>query len=292
MDGMQVNQNRRLWKCILFGLLTAGIYTIWFQWTMINDLNTVCGHVEGSQEDRSPHYIVLVLFSLITVGIYMLVWYYRQGNRMQRAGREYGLEIDETGSTYLKWILLGVLLLGIGPIVALYLFICNMNKLAEAYNIKTELERSGADYPSENSLQNTAAEESVPEKVQPTIEPVFFIPETADVIDEELTSDQDEGNIRCLKGGYEGAVFRLKSGEQLRVGRSTHTNQLILQDADISRSHCVIEYEDNLYYVTDMSSYGSTFLNGTMQLRKGVRTPCPLGSVLTLGNGSNQFILQ
>ena len=102
------------------------------------------------------------------------------------------------------------------------------------------------------------------------------------------------GTIECISGDYEGARISIVPGEELIIGRSVKTSQIILQDKDISRTHCSIRFnkEDNMFYVTDLSTYESTYLNDTIHLKRGTVRRCPLGSKLTLGNGKNQFILK
>ena len=66
--------------------------------------------VQDEDEFTSPNYIIVILLSIITLGIYTFFWYYKQGNRIKHVGEKYGLQIDEKGSTYLLWILVGVIL--------------------------------------------------------------------------------------------------------------------------------------------------------------------------------------
>lgn len=42
----RLNDQRRMWKYIIFSLLTFGIYGIYLEWTMINDMNIACGYKE------------------------------------------------------------------------------------------------------------------------------------------------------------------------------------------------------------------------------------------------------
>mgnify|MGYP000781990346 FL=1 len=130
----RLNDQRRMWKFLLFGILTLGIYQLVFLYKMNNDINTACNPVQDEDEFTSPNYIIVILLSIITLGIYTFFWYYKQGNRIKHVGEKYGLQIDEKGSTYLLWILVGVLLFGIGPYVALYLLISNTNRICKAYN--------------------------------------------------------------------------------------------------------------------------------------------------------------
>lgn len=46
------------------------------------------------------------------------------------------MEITENGTTVLLWLLLGFCCCGIGLLVALYIIIRNLNRLAKAYNEK------------------------------------------------------------------------------------------------------------------------------------------------------------
>lgn len=173
-------EERRLWKYLLFGILTLGIYDLVFWWKLIKDLNRVCCYVEKGDEDGSLNFILYLLLSVLTCGIYPYIWYYVQGNRMKRAAEEYRFQIDETGGTYLVWRLMGILLfgtgpliafylfvfnrfsglfgyllwallgiwmLGVSPLIAFYLFLCNLNKLSKAYNYKIKYRKEKTEEP-------------------------------------------------------------------------------------------------------------------------------------------------
>lgn len=275
-----LNEKRKLWKYILFGALTFGIYDIVFMWKLVKDLNCACGSVECDDEEKSPGYILIALFTILTFGIYRYVWFYKQGNRMKRAGAAYGLEIDEKGSTYVLWILLGIWLFGIGPFVALYLFISNLNKLCRMYNRKN-------------------AEAQQPEPPELCSGPIISGddwkegPRTSVLNDAVTVGGMTAGKIRCMGGIYKGAEIELQLGKELVIGRNSEVSQLILDEKDISRKHCSIYYapEDGNYYVTDFSTYG-VYVNDHQRLEKNVRVKCPPGTVLALSSGNNVFILQ
>ena len=46
----------------------------------------------------------------------------------------YGLSFQENGTTILLWYLIGLLLCGIGPYVAMHFLIKNTNAICDAYN--------------------------------------------------------------------------------------------------------------------------------------------------------------
>ncbi len=77
---------------------------------------------------------VYFLLSIVTCGIYSIVWWYKLCNRMAVNAPRYGLMFTENGTTFLLWYLVGALLCGVGPFIAMHFVIKNMNFLCAAYN--------------------------------------------------------------------------------------------------------------------------------------------------------------
>ena len=125
-----LKQDRNFWMYLLLSIVTCGIYSIYWLYVFVNDLNTL-GQGDG---EESPNYIVVILLSIVTCGIYNYFWYYKQGNLMQKIGQRNGVQIDENGTSLLLWFLLGSLLCGVGPWISFYMMTRNMNKLCAAYN--------------------------------------------------------------------------------------------------------------------------------------------------------------
>lgn len=125
-----LKQDRNFWMYLLLSIVTCGIYSIYWWYVFVNDLNTL-GQGDG---EESPNYIVVILLSIVTCGIYNYFWYYKQGNRMQKIGQRNGVQIDENGTSLLLWFLLGSLLCGVGPWISIYMMTRNMNKLCASYN--------------------------------------------------------------------------------------------------------------------------------------------------------------
>ena len=294
MQENRLNDQRRMWKCIIFGILTLGIYDLIFMWGLIRDLNRACGKVEkDGEEENSPNFIFVVLFTIFTFGIYNYVWYYKQGNRMRRAGKVYGIEIDEKGGTYLLWILLGFWLFGIGPFVALYLFISNLNKLCRRYNVRIQEEYPAK--PESGDNQPRPDIKNQPEKAPENPAGDIWSENTYYNMKDKVTTKgvNMTGKIRCVSGAYSGAEIELMPGREIVIGRNSEVSQLIIQDPDISRKHCSIRYSaaDGVYYVTDFSTFG-VYINDSQRMEKNIEVRCPSGSKLTLGDGGNVFILQ
>lgn len=122
--------NRGLLKYILLNLVTCGIYSYIFMYGLANDANEVC---EGDGE-KTGGLLAYILLNLVTCNIYHYVWWYKFCNRMAANGPRYGVSIQENGTTYLLWTLVGLFLCGVGPFIALYQALRNMNALCAAYN--------------------------------------------------------------------------------------------------------------------------------------------------------------
>lgn len=140
-------QHRSFLKFLLLSLITFGIFGIYVLYGFVEDVNEIC---EGDGK-KSPNFIIVLLLSVVTLGIYSIYWWYRQGDRIQEAAPRYGVEIRESGTTILVWIILGCTLMpGIGSFVATYIMFDNVNRIALSYNqevSKEEFENMGKPHP-------------------------------------------------------------------------------------------------------------------------------------------------
>lgn len=125
-----INTNRGLGKYILFTILTCGIYSYWFIYTLAQDINVMCKG-DGKQ---TGGLLKFVLLSIITLGIYSWFWYYNIGNRLAENAPKYNLNFSENGTSVIMWMIFGSFLCGIGPFVAMNILIKNTNALGFAYN--------------------------------------------------------------------------------------------------------------------------------------------------------------
>lgn len=123
-------QQRSFWKFLLLSIVTCGIYEIYFMYKYTEDINTMC----AGDGEETTNYIAVFFLSLITCGIYYWVWIYKLGNRMQNNAPRYGFYISESGTTLLLWSAIGTLLCGIGPLIAIYYMVTNINQFSGAYN--------------------------------------------------------------------------------------------------------------------------------------------------------------
>ncbi len=122
--------DRSLVAYILLSIITCGIYSYYFLYCLARDVNIVC---EGDGK-KTPGLLPFILLSFVTCGFYALYWYYTLGNRLAANAPRYQMNFQENGTTILLWYLVGALLCGIGPYVAMHFLIRNTNSLCAAYN--------------------------------------------------------------------------------------------------------------------------------------------------------------
>jgi hypothetical protein len=132
LGGIKMISKRSLAVTIILSIVTFGIYGLYFIYKLAKDMNTIC---EGDGK-KTRGLLFCFFIGLITVGIYNLVWLYALGDRMQDNGLRYGLTIKESGTAILLWDILGAFII-VGPFIALYIIIKNINALGEAYNAKS-----------------------------------------------------------------------------------------------------------------------------------------------------------
>lgn len=87
--------------------------------------------------------------------------------------------------------------------------------------------------------------------------------------------------VHCLELSREGEEpKRVVIGPVgLKIGRSAPAD-LILPDAKVSRSHCMVELKDNELFVSDLNSTNGTYVDGQ---RVAAASVLPVGAVLTVG---------
>ena len=165
-----VIKDRRLWKLVLFGIITFGIYAAIYLYRTAKDLDTVCQRQEAEDPERTgvmiavapivllavivyscvallfpegplkelriAHIITGLIFAVMSA--YVIFWFFQQGNRMKDAAARYGFTVREGGGTYVLWMTAGLLLMFVGPNYGIYLFFSNLNRLCAAYSYQIE----------------------------------------------------------------------------------------------------------------------------------------------------------
>ena len=88
-------QKRNIALCIIFTIITLGIYGIYWFVKLHNEAKIVAGESEGTSAG------VAFLLTLITCGIYGFYWNYKQGEKLDQACANRGLPTSSRAVVYL-----------------------------------------------------------------------------------------------------------------------------------------------------------------------------------------------
>ena len=126
-----MNTERKLWKYIVFSILTCGIYSIVFWSSIGEDLNITAVRRDGK---KTMHYcLIFFLLQEITCGIMTLVWFHQVSQRIGDEARARGFQTDLGASTFWLWDVLGSLII-VGPFIYVHKVCEAMNAIATSYN--------------------------------------------------------------------------------------------------------------------------------------------------------------
>lgn len=323
MDPRYLEERHELWKYILFGILTGGMYEFYVMTNVTRNLNTACWFMDDDRErDRSWDYIWVWLLSAVTLNIYMFVWLYKQGERMKKCGYRYGFEIKESGMDYMLWYMLGQVAGIVIPVVGMFLIgggltsdlmsavdnSENIGKILSSLGIGLlgmpllglavkELGRYYSVYLFLGNADRLSAACNA-QIIAPSIngpgpaaempaEPMF--PSQAQIPMQEAASRSIWGS----SGTYAGAVIPVGPGDVMTLGRDGTRCNMVFSDTSISRVHCTIQLDlsGQFYMVTNLSRNG-TRINQTTELGPGQSQKCAPGTIISIGDGNNRLILQ
>lgn len=130
-NARKLNQERALWKFIVYTIITCGIYSIVF-WTGIGeDINMAASRRDGK---KTMHFcLIYFLLTGLTCGIMMFIWYHKLFQRVGDEARARGMQTDLSASTFWLWYMLGSLII-VGPFIATNKLCEAMNYVAASYN--------------------------------------------------------------------------------------------------------------------------------------------------------------
>lgn len=114
---MRTVQERNIALCIIFSMITCGIYSLYWFVCMTDDTNAV------ANEEGTSGVLALVL-TIVTCGIYGLYWAYKRGELLDKAKMNRGLPASNGGVLYL-------ILYIVGGVIAYALIQNELNKLAD-----------------------------------------------------------------------------------------------------------------------------------------------------------------
>ena len=274
-----IQEDRALWKYIVFGILTCGIYNYYFIYKMAMDVNEMC----ADDGKKTSGLIPFILLSFLTCGIYAYYWYYSLGNRLQDNAPRYGLNFQENGTTVLLWCIFGLLLCGFGALVGIHILIKNTNEMAKAYN---RLQNGQLPYTQDNQPTANASQTTWQQPVQAqTVQQNFNRPVQNAGVQQDSGYCSDETvllNPQQSQSSGQGILYFVTTKQtvtidkdEFKLGKNAASVDYVIQnDTSISRQHAVIHRQNGQFFITDLSSTNGTFINnqritGTAQLQDG-----------------------
>lgn len=130
VPALMLPTGRRLWKMVLFGILTFGIYptVIWSR--IVTELNIAASRHDGK---RTMPYFGMVTITPLTLGILPFVWIHRLCGRIGAELTRRGLGYRFGSRDFWLWNVLGSLII-VGPFVFTHRLMKAMNKINEDFN--------------------------------------------------------------------------------------------------------------------------------------------------------------
>ena len=135
----KLKTDRSIIPYILLGILTLGIYNLWYMYHLINDVNDIC----QEYGKKSPGLLTYILLTLITCGFYSFFFWFRIGDMLQLAVRKRGLNSTISGANVLICLILGYALCGIATFVGFHQIFEATNELATDYNARQSQQAFG-----------------------------------------------------------------------------------------------------------------------------------------------------
>ena len=127
----KLKTNKGLFKTILLGLITFGIYPIVVFSAVSNDINVVASRYDGK---KTMHYcLLLFIVAPLTLGIASIVWSHRISNRIGAEVKRRGIDYNFSAADFWLWNVLGSLIM-IGPFVYFHKMFKATNLMNEHYN--------------------------------------------------------------------------------------------------------------------------------------------------------------
>lgn len=95
-------EKRNIVLCIVFSIITCGIYGLYWFVKLTDETNLVSGHASDTSGGMA------LLFSLITCGIYYFYWSYRIGCKLDDAAVSHAMSAQSRPIIYLVLSIFGL----------------------------------------------------------------------------------------------------------------------------------------------------------------------------------------
>ncbi len=125
-----MSEERSIWKYIFLGVLTCGIYDLWYVHNISKDVNKLY----KDKQERLPGVGAYFLLCLVTCGIYSLFWWLKAAKMIENEGRRRKLDIGDLNPPFIILCFVLSYFCGFAQYIAIHQIFETMNKLAADYN--------------------------------------------------------------------------------------------------------------------------------------------------------------
>ncbi len=132
----KIKDDYSIWKFILLGFITCGIYNLWVIYQLADDVNELCRE-DGKQTSGLLAYFLL---SIVTCGLYGIFWWYRIADMLQSSARRRGVPTNISAGNVLICFLLNYVV-GFTSYIGIYWVFEAVNALAKDHNNPREIPR-------------------------------------------------------------------------------------------------------------------------------------------------------
>ncbi len=95
-------QERNIALCIIFSLITCGIYGLYWLYCLTEDVKKLSNNPNGTSGG------ITILLGIVTCGIYLWYWMYTQGDAIDKVKQSRGIASGNTGILYLILSIVGL----------------------------------------------------------------------------------------------------------------------------------------------------------------------------------------
>ena len=126
----KLQTNRKMWKLMLFNILTLGFYSIFFFIPLSFDIDKVAPRRDG---ERTMNYLFAHILAIFTFSIVVDIWHYLIAKRVEEALTVRKINYEFGTHDFWLWFVFGSIIL-VGPFIYFHKLCKAMNLLCEAYN--------------------------------------------------------------------------------------------------------------------------------------------------------------
>ena len=135
-EAPKLKTNRKMWKVILFSILTLGFYSVIFFSSFASELDLIYPKRDGT---KTMDYLIAYIVSFFTCNLVVAAWQHSVSLRIEEALIKRRITYNFGTTDFWAWYVLGSVIL-IGPAIYIHKMCTAMNLLCESYNENPDID--------------------------------------------------------------------------------------------------------------------------------------------------------